>query len=135
MTEARDLLVCDLDGTLVDKSLELDPDLVEAFHRAAERGLLISLATGRMPPGAERYRAELGITAPSIYYNGALVREAAIAGKSSTLIDRTYAERPMHAPSTTSRRHDGRDVAHRSTSKHARSNATLGTSDITRLAM
>jgi len=76
VTGGRDLLVCDLDGTLVDKSLELDPDLVEAFHRAAERGLLISLATGRMPPGAERYRAELGITAPSIYYNGALAREA-----------------------------------------------------------
>jgi Cof subfamily protein (haloacid dehalogenase superfamily) len=77
VTGGRDLLVCDLDGTLVDKSLELDPALVEAFHRAAERGLLISLATGRMPPGAERYRAELGITAPSIYYNGALVRDPA----------------------------------------------------------
>jgi len=75
VTAGRHLLVCDLDGTLVDKSLELDPALVEAFHRASERGLLIALATGRMPPGAERYREELGITAPSIYYNGALVRD------------------------------------------------------------
>ena len=72
---AWDLLVCDLDGTLVGKSEPLDPALVKAFHRARDRGLLISLATGRMPPGAERFRDELGITAPCIFYNGALVRD------------------------------------------------------------
>ncbi len=63
MSEERRLLVCDLDGTLVDTSLVLDPALVEAFREAAGRGLLIALATGRMPPGAERYREELGVTA------------------------------------------------------------------------
>jgi Cof subfamily protein (haloacid dehalogenase superfamily) len=72
---AYDLLVCDLDGTLIDKSMILDPALVAAFNRAREGGLTISLATGRMPPGAERYREELGITAPCIFYNGALVRD------------------------------------------------------------
>jgi len=75
VTEGPRLLVCDIDGTLVDKSLVLDPALVEAFRGARERGLLISLATGRMPPGAERYREELGVTAPSIFYNGALIRD------------------------------------------------------------
>lgn len=70
----RALLVCDLDGTLITDSLTLEPDLVEAFHAARGRGLLISLATGRMPPGAEPYREALGLTEPSIYYNGALVR-------------------------------------------------------------
>jgi len=70
-----DLLVCDLDGTLLDDSHVLEPALVEGFHRARERGLLIALATGRMPPGAERYRDELGITAPCVFYNGALVRD------------------------------------------------------------
>ena len=71
---AYDLLVCDLDGTLIDRSMILEAPLVEAFHRAAARGLRISLATGRMPAAADRYRDELGITAPIIYYNGALVR-------------------------------------------------------------
>jgi Cof subfamily protein (haloacid dehalogenase superfamily) len=75
VTAGRDLLVCDLDGTLVDKSMDLDAALVEAFHRASERGLLIALATGRMPAGAERYRDELRVSAPSIYYNGALIRD------------------------------------------------------------
>ena len=69
-----DLLVSDLDGTLLDDEMRLDPALVEAFHRAAARGLAISLATGRMPASADPYRDELGITAPVIYYNGAMVR-------------------------------------------------------------
>jgi Cof subfamily protein (haloacid dehalogenase superfamily) len=75
MRVAYDLLVCDLDGTLIDQSLTLDPALVEAFRRAVSRGLLISIATGRMPPGVDRYRDELGLTAPLIFYNGALVRD------------------------------------------------------------
>jgi len=70
-----DLLVCDLDGTLIDGSMTLEPALVTGFRRAAERGLEISIATGRMPASADRYRDELGITAPVIYYNGALVRD------------------------------------------------------------
>jgi Cof subfamily protein (haloacid dehalogenase superfamily) len=71
-----DLLVCDLDGTLIDHSLALHPDLVRAFHTAADRGLLISIATGRMPAAVDRYRDELGISAPMIFYNGALIRDA-----------------------------------------------------------
>jgi len=71
-----DLLVCDLDGTLLDDSMALDPALVTAFRRASERGLTISLATGRMPAAADPYRDELGVTAPVIYYNGAVVRAA-----------------------------------------------------------
>ena len=69
------LLVCDLDGTLLDRPPDLDPALVAGLRRAMERGLIISIATGRMPRGTERYRDELGITAPMIFYNGALVRD------------------------------------------------------------
>ncbi len=69
-----DLLVSDLDGTLLDEKTGLAPALVEAFQRAAARGLPISLATGRMPAAADPYRDQLGITAPVIYYNGAVVR-------------------------------------------------------------
>lgn len=73
---AYDLLVCDLDGTLIDHSATLEPALVRAFRRAAARGLLISIATGRMPAAVDRYRDELGIRAPIIFYNGALIRDS-----------------------------------------------------------
>lgn len=70
-----DLLVCDLDGTLVDGSLEIAPVLLEALRAARARGLRLSLATGRMPPGAARYRDALELVEPLIFYNGALVRD------------------------------------------------------------
>jgi len=69
------LLVCDLDGTLLGDSPDLDLDLVDGLQRAMERGLLFTIATGRMPPGTDRYRDELGVTVPMIFYNGALVRD------------------------------------------------------------
>lgn len=70
-----DLLVCDLDGTLIDDTMTLEPALVHAFHRATAGGLRISLATGRMPAAARRYRDQLRISVPVIYYNGALIRD------------------------------------------------------------
>ena len=70
-----DLLVLDLDGTLLHDDLELDPAQVSAFRRAMERGLTITVATGRMPRAAARYVAQLQITAPVILYNGALVQD------------------------------------------------------------
>jgi Cof subfamily protein (haloacid dehalogenase superfamily) len=69
------LLALDLDGTILDRSLELDPRLRNALRLAASRGLHVTLATGRMPPGSRRYWEELDIRAPVILYNGALVRD------------------------------------------------------------
>jgi Cof subfamily protein (haloacid dehalogenase superfamily) len=72
-----ELLVCDLDGTLIDRSMLLDERLVAAFKQASARGLGITIATGRMPRAVELYREELEIRLPLIYYNGALVRDHA----------------------------------------------------------
>ncbi len=70
-----DLVVLDLDGTLLDRSPTLDPGLVAAVRRAVERGCAVTLATGRMPAAARPYWEELRIRAPVILYNGALVRD------------------------------------------------------------
>jgi Cof subfamily protein (haloacid dehalogenase superfamily) len=72
-----DLVVLDLDGTILDGSFKLDQPLAAACRRAIRRGLTVTLATGRMPPAARRYWEELGITAPVILYNGALVSDPA----------------------------------------------------------
>ena len=74
---AYELLVCDLDGTLIDHSMALEPALVAAFKRAAAVGLGITIATGRMPLSVDFYREALDIRLPVIYYNGGLIRDAA----------------------------------------------------------
>ena len=72
-----ELLVCDLDGTLIDHSMALEPALVAAFKRAGVAGLGITIATGRMPLSVDFYREALDIRLPVIYYNGGLIRDAA----------------------------------------------------------
>ena len=72
-----DLVVLDLDGTLLDRSTRLDPTLVAAVRKAVTRGCAVTLATGRMPAATRPYWEELGIRAPVIFYNGALVRDPA----------------------------------------------------------
>jgi Cof subfamily protein (haloacid dehalogenase superfamily) len=72
-----ELLVCDLDGTLIDHSMALEPALVAAFKRAAAAGLGITIATGRMPLSVDFYREALDVRLPIIYYNGGLIRDTA----------------------------------------------------------
>lgn len=70
------LLALDLDGTLLMPDLTIPRPVREALTRLTERGVLVTLSTGRMYPTVQRYAQELGLTAPLICYNGAVVRDA-----------------------------------------------------------
>ena len=69
------LLFTDLDGTLLDRRLTLDPVDVEAAHRAQEAGNLVGIATGRMYRSALPYALQLQTRLPLICYQGALIQE------------------------------------------------------------
>ena len=69
------LLFTDLDGTLLDRRLTLDPDDVAAAHRAQAAGTLVGIATGRMYRSALPYALQLQTRLPLICYQGALIRE------------------------------------------------------------
>jgi Cof subfamily protein (haloacid dehalogenase superfamily) len=71
------LLAIDLDGTLVNDRLELDPRDVAAVKAATATGVTVVLATGRMFKSSLRYAQPLGLTGPIINYQGAVVREVA----------------------------------------------------------
>jgi Cof subfamily protein (haloacid dehalogenase superfamily) len=71
------LLAIDLDGTLVNDRLEMDPRDVAAVKAAAAAGVTVVLATGRMFKSSLRYAEQLGLTGPIINYQGAVVREIA----------------------------------------------------------
>lgn len=69
------LIALDLDDTLLDSDLRVPPSTQAVIREARQRGIIVTLATGRMFRSALPYAQELGITAPLITYNGALVRE------------------------------------------------------------
>jgi Cof subfamily protein (haloacid dehalogenase superfamily) len=71
------LLAIDLDGTLVNDRLEMDPRDVAAVKAATAAGVTVVVATGRMFKSSLRYAEPLGLKGPIINYQGAVVREIA----------------------------------------------------------
>lgn len=72
-----DLIAIDIDGTLLDSTLQLTPPVFDAVQRVVDSGAKIVLCTGRPYPGAEDYMKELGLTQEGDYiinYHGALVQ-------------------------------------------------------------
>lgn len=68
------LIALDLDDTLLGSDLKVSPQSRKAIREAMDKGITVTLATGRMFRSAQVYARELGITAPLITYNGALIR-------------------------------------------------------------
>ena len=82
------LLFTDLDGTLLDRRLTLDPVDVEAAHRAQQAGNLVGIATGRMYRSALPYALQLQTRLPLICYQGALIQELPGEGAGEVLYRR-----------------------------------------------
>ena len=69
------LAALDLDRTILPASLDLSPATVAAVRATAAAGIVPVIATGRMFASARPYAAQLGVTAPMICYQGALVAD------------------------------------------------------------
>ncbi len=65
----------DLDRTILADNLEFSPAVVRAVGRLGEAGIAAIVATGRMFASARPYALQLGVTAPVICYQGALVAD------------------------------------------------------------
>ena len=72
---AVDAVAMDLDRTILGRSLQLSPGLVSAVAAVCAAGIEAVIATGRMFRSARPYALELGLTAPLICYQGALVAD------------------------------------------------------------
>lgn len=72
---SRWLIAIDLDGTLFDDNLEIHPRIPPAVRRLRDAGHIVTLATGRMYRATHPFAVKLGITAPLICYQGALIRD------------------------------------------------------------
>jgi Cof subfamily protein (haloacid dehalogenase superfamily) len=92
------LIALDLDGTLVGDDLLLRERTREAIRNAIERGVAVSIVTGRMATSALRFARELGIRDPIVAYQGALIR--AVPEPGDDRLGRLLLHRPLAAAAT-----------------------------------
>ena len=67
------LVVCDIDGTLVDDAKQIPALNLDMIARFRQGGGLFTLATGRIEKSVARYIRELELDVPLILYNGAKI--------------------------------------------------------------
>ncbi|MCL1815294.1 MAG: HAD family hydrolase [Treponema sp.] len=67
--------VFDLDGTLLRPDKTLSGKTLRVLHSCMEKGMRLIIATGRSLVSGERYREQMGIRGPQIYFNGAKVAD------------------------------------------------------------
>ncbi|MBR3722600.1 MAG: HAD family hydrolase [Selenomonadaceae bacterium] len=70
------LFATDLDGTLLISGKPIAKENIEAAKYAESKGVTVAIATGRMYRAALPIARELGVDAPIITYNGALIKSA-----------------------------------------------------------
>src|SRR6056297_1857420 len=68
------LITVDLDHTLLDADRNISDRNRRALLEAVDRGVTVAIATGRSHDSAATYAEKLGIDAPIISYNGAMIR-------------------------------------------------------------
>lgn len=69
------LLALDLDGTLVHDLTGIRPRTVRAVRAALQRGVRVTIATGREFEATEKYARLLDLNTPLICYQGSLIRD------------------------------------------------------------
>jgi Cof subfamily protein (haloacid dehalogenase superfamily) len=73
MQTPRLLLALDMDGTLLKDDKTIAPVDAEAIRSAAQHGILVTLATGRLTAGTLPFARELGLTTPLVCADGAVL--------------------------------------------------------------
>lgn len=87
------LLAMDLDGTAIVDGQMPTAAVQQAVAAAQARGVQVVVATGRPYNSARRYAAALGVTAPVICFQGAVVKE--LTGAQATLWADPLPEGPL----------------------------------------
>ena len=81
------LIALDLDDTLLLPDCTIPPEAVDCLKQAADRGVQVMIATGRIFPSAEGYARQLGTDCPIVCYNGAMIRRPGEAATYAAYLD------------------------------------------------
>ena len=101
-----DMVVFDIDGTLLDFS-GLHPELIPLVRRLEERGVIVSLASGRALPNITPIRQALGVSGFIVAENGGVVWDSSEGHEIRVLAD---GSRPKKAAQWLATQIEGFDV-------------------------
>ncbi|EOO70850.1 cof-like hydrolase [Bacillus cereus VD021] len=73
MNSMFEVVICDLDGTLLNNNKEISNRTLKTIQSLNQMKIPVILATARAPRDIEIYLKELALDTPSICYNGALI--------------------------------------------------------------
>ena len=99
------LIAIDVDDTLLNDELEVTPATRNALAQALEKGVTVTLATGRMFASARQVAEGLQLNVPIITYQGSLVKtlldgqvlyERYVPGDAAAELDRYCVEKGLH---------------------------------------
>jgi hypothetical protein len=68
------LLVLDIDGTIAGQSNQINQRVIDAIQAVQNRGIRVTIATGRMYRSALRFHQKINANLPLIAYNGAWIQ-------------------------------------------------------------
>ena len=71
------MIVLDIDGTIMDSNFQISERVKKAVTRCLERGIKVTLATGRMHDAAVPIAKSMGLSGPIISYQGSVIKESA----------------------------------------------------------
>lgn len=69
------VLIMDLDGTLLNSEKAITEENLGAIRKFVQNGGRFGVATGRSPKSAVGWLAQLPVNAPSVFYNGSMVKD------------------------------------------------------------
>lgn len=70
------LIAMDMDDTLLNSRIEISPKVKETIYEVRKKGILVTIATGRMFTSTLPYARQLEIDLPLITYNGAYIKNS-----------------------------------------------------------
>lgn len=83
------LIAMDLDGTLLNSDKLVSQRSLDVIQAAKEKGVGVTIATGRMLQSAEYFARIIGVNVPMVYCNGSVVQGV---GEEEPIFRRTFPE-------------------------------------------
>ncbi|MGF7186042.1 hypothetical protein GGQ84_002135 [Desulfitispora alkaliphila] len=75
MSKGIRLIAVDLDDSLLDDNFEISHENIEAIEAARDKGIEVTIATGRMYRSALPYAKQLKLSLPIVTYQGAMIKD------------------------------------------------------------